>query len=292
MNGLPWITDSLDSFKRVIHSESRQVTVVMNGLLNHWLTQFVQNDWFIQKPGKWLLVMNVLLITNSLDSFKTDDSFQKPAMTVVMNGLLNHWLTRVVQTMIHSETSKWTVVMNGLLNHWLTRFVQTDDSSETRQVTVVMNGLLNHWLTRFVQTDDSFRNQGSDCCYERFTESLTSLDACKLLIQWESRQVTVVMNVLLNHWLTRFVQTTDSFRNQASDCCYERSAGGVHYSFAALVSVSAEMISSVLCWPVHGAGLNWHGSSCAACRWAVTPVRWVSVLSNVSILSNPLMCVC
>ncbi len=123
-----WIIDSLDSFKQLIHSETSQVTTVfMNGLLNHWLTWFVQtadsfrnessdyciyervseslthlirsNSWFIQKRVKWLLYLwTGFWIIDSLDSFKQ---------------------------LIHSETSQVTTVfMNGLLNHWLTWFVQ------------------------------------------------------------------------------------------------------------------------------------------------------------------------
>jgi len=120
--------------------------------------------------------------------------------------------------------------------------------SETKQVTVFMNESLNHWLTWFIQTPDSFRNKASDCLYERVTESLThlihsnawfiqkqskwqslwmshwiidSLNSIKRLIHSETKQVTVFMNESLNHWLTWFIQTPDSFRNKASDCLYE-----------------------------------------------------------------------
>ncbi len=40
---------STDSFKRLIHSETSQLAVVMNGPLNHWLTRFVQKRGFIQQ---------------------------------------------------------------------------------------------------------------------------------------------------------------------------------------------------------------------------------------------------
>ncbi len=32
----------------------------------------------------------------------------------------------------------------------------------------------------------------------------------------------VFMNESLNHWLTRFVQMADSFRNESRDCLHER----------------------------------------------------------------------
>ncbi len=111
-----------------------------------------------------------------------------------------------------------------------------------------MNESLNHWLTWFVQTADSFRNKASDFFYEWVIESLThlvcsnrwfiqkqskwllllmshwiigSLDSFKPLIHSETKQVTSFMNESLNHWLTWFIQTADSFRNKASHFLYE-----------------------------------------------------------------------
>ncbi len=155
-----WVIDSTDSFKRLIHSE---MTVFVNGLLNHWLTSFVQtadsfrnnclyewvtdslthlvrsNGWFVQK---WLSLWMGYWIIDSLDSFKR---LIHSEMTVFMNGLLNHWLTwfvqmadsfrndglyeRVTESSTHLIRSnswfiqKW-LFMNGLQNHWLTWFVQ------------------------------------------------------------------------------------------------------------------------------------------------------------------------
>ncbi len=43
------LNHSFDSFKWLIHSGMKQVTVFMNGLLNHWLTRFVQKHRFIHK---------------------------------------------------------------------------------------------------------------------------------------------------------------------------------------------------------------------------------------------------
>ncbi len=37
-----WIIGSLDSFKRLICSETKQATVLMKESLNHWLTRFIQ----------------------------------------------------------------------------------------------------------------------------------------------------------------------------------------------------------------------------------------------------------
>ncbi len=111
-----------------------------------------------------------------------------------------------------------------------------------------MNGPQNHWLTRFIQTADSFRNESIGCRYEWATESLThsihsngwfvqkrvnwlslwmghwiidSLDSFKWLIRSETSQLAVLMNGPLNHWLTRFIQTADSFRNESIGCPYE-----------------------------------------------------------------------
>ncbi len=57
-----WIIDSLDSFKRLIHSETKQVTVFMNESLNH----------------------------NSLDSFKRLIHSETKQVTVFMNESLTH----------------------------------------------------------------------------------------------------------------------------------------------------------------------------------------------------------
>ncbi len=178
----------MNSFKRLIHSETSQLAVLMNGPLNHWLTRFIQTrvNWLSLWMGHWII--------DSLDSFKR---------------------------LIHSETS---------------------------QLSVLMNGSLNHWLTRFIQTTDSFRNESIVCPYEWATESLThaihsngwfiqervnclslwmghwiidSLDSFKRLIHSETSQLSVLMNGSLNHWLTRFIQTTDSFRNESIVCPYE-----------------------------------------------------------------------
>ncbi len=58
-----------DSFKRLINSE---LTVLMNGPLNHWLTRFVQKGGFIQN---WLSLWMGHWIIDLLDSFKKVDSF-------------------------------------------------------------------------------------------------------------------------------------------------------------------------------------------------------------------------
>ncbi len=113
---------------------------------------------------------------------------------------------------------------------------------------VLINRPLNHWLTRFIQTADSFRNESIGCPYEWATESLThsihsngwfiqkrvnwlslwmghwiidSLDSFKRLIHSETSQLAVLINRPLNHWLTRFIQTADSFRNESIVCPYE-----------------------------------------------------------------------
>ncbi len=161
-----WIIDSLDSFKRLIHSETKQVTVFMNESLNHWLT------WLIQ----------------------TVDSFRNKA-----GDCLYEWVT---ESLTHLISFKQLI------------------HSETKQVTVFMNESLNHWLTWLIQTVDSFRNKAGDCLYECHW-IIDSLDSFKRLIHSETKQVTVFMNESLNHWLTWFIQTTDSFRNKVGDCLYE-----------------------------------------------------------------------
>ncbi len=174
-----------------------------------------------------------------------------------MNGPQNHWLTRFIQTADSFRTSQLAVVMNGPLNHWLTRFIQTADSFRNESIGCPYDGPLNHWLTRFIQTADSFRNESIGCPYEWATESLThsihsngwfvqkrvnwlslwmghwvidSLDSFKRLIRSETSQLAVLMNGPQNHWLTRFIQTADSFRNESIGCPYESATESLTHS--------------------------------------------------------------
>ncbi len=61
----------INSFKRLIHSETSQLAVLMNRPLNHWLTRFIQKrvSWLSLWIGHWII--------DSLDSFKNVDSFSK-----------------------------------------------------------------------------------------------------------------------------------------------------------------------------------------------------------------------
>ncbi len=42
------VIHSTDSFKQLINSETKQVTVFMNESVIHWITWFIQNHVFIQ----------------------------------------------------------------------------------------------------------------------------------------------------------------------------------------------------------------------------------------------------
>ncbi len=195
------IIDSLDSFKRLIRSETSQLAVVMNGPLNHWLTRFIQtadsfrnesigcpyewateslthsihsNGWFVQKRVNWLSLWMGHWIIDSLDSFKRLIRSETSQLAVLMNGPLNHWLTRFIQNgWFVQKRVNWLSLWMG---HWV---IDSLDSfkrlirSETSQLAVLMNGPQNHWLTRFIQTADSFRNESIGCPYESATESLT-----------------------------------------------------------------------------------------------------------------------
>ncbi len=193
-----WVAESLtrDSNKQLIHSETKQA--LMNESLNHWLVIHT-NSWFIQKPSKPLWMSHWIIdswFIQTADSFRNQD---------LMNESLNHWL------MIH--TNSWFIQKPSKplwMNHWI----------------------IDSW---FIQTADSFRNQASP--YEWITESLTR-DSYKQLIHSETKQA--LMNESLNHrlvihtnswfilnpskplWISHwiidswFIQTADSFRNQAS----------------------------------------------------------------------------
>ncbi len=136
-------------------------------------------------------------------------------------------------------------------SHWIIGSLESFKHlirSETKQATVLMKESLNHWLAQVIQTAHSIRNEASDCSYEGVTESLAhsihsngsfdqkrskqlslwrshwiigSLDSFKRLIRSEMKQATVLMKESLNHYLSQYVQTADSFRNEESDCLYE-----------------------------------------------------------------------
>ncbi len=232
-----WIIDSLDSFKHVdsfsnessdgpyervteslthsirsnmwIHSETSQVTVLMNESLNHWLTRFVQTRGFIQKRVKWRSLWTSHWIIDSLDSFKHVDSFRNESSGGPYERVTES-LTHSIRsnTWIHSETSQVAVLMNESLNHWLTRFVQTGGFIQKRVKWLSL--WTSHWIIDSLDSFkhvDSFSNESSDGPYERVTESLTHSIRSNTWIHSETSQVTVLMNESLNHWLTRFVQT-------------------------------------------------------------------------------------
>ncbi len=265
----------MNSFKQLIHSETSQLAVLMNGPLNHWLTRFIQmadsfrnesigcpyewateslthsihsNGRFIQKRVNCLSLWMDHWIIDSLDSFKRPIHSETSQLSVLMNGPLNHWLTRFIQTadsfrnesigcpyeratesLTHSiHSNGWFIQkrINWLslwTSHWI---IDSLDSfkrlihSETSQLTVLMNESLYHWLTQFIQTADLFRNESIGCPYEWATESLTHSIHSNGWFS-ETSQLAVLMNGPLNHWLTRFIQTADSFRNESIVCPYE-----------------------------------------------------------------------
>ncbi len=84
-----WITESFlstDSFKRLIHSGTKHLTV------NEWITEsFIQpipsNGWFIQEQSIWLLMSEAL--NHLFNRFhQTADSFRNKAFDCV-----NEWIT-------------------------------------------------------------------------------------------------------------------------------------------------------------------------------------------------------
>ncbi len=238
-----WITDSLNSFKLLIHSETKLKWLFANESLNHWLTQFVQN-WIVSETKlKWLFTNESL--NHWLTQFvQTADSFRNKAEMT-----LHEWVTESLTHSIRSncwfiQKQSWNDSLR--MSHWITQFIQNcgffqkqswNDSSR-----------MNHWLTQFVQTANSFRNKAEMTLHEWVTESLThsihsncwfiqkqswndssrmshwitdSLNSFKLLIHSETKLKWLFTNELLNHWLTQFVQTADSFRNKAEMTLHE-----------------------------------------------------------------------
>ncbi len=107
------------------------------------------------------------------------------------------------------------------MSHWIINSLNSFKlliHSETKLKWLFTNELLNHWLTQFVQTADSFRNKAEMTLHEWVTESLNSF---KLLIHSETKLKWLFTNESLNHWLTQFVQTADSFRNKAEMTLHE-----------------------------------------------------------------------
>ncbi len=141
-----WITDSLNSFKLPIHSETKLKWLFTNESLNHWLTQFVQ----------------------------TADSFRNKAEMT-----LHEWVT---ESLTHSIRSNCRFIQkqswndSSRMSHWITDSLNSFKlliHSETKLKWLFTNESLNHWLTQFVQTADSFRNKAEMTLHEWVTESLT-----------------------------------------------------------------------------------------------------------------------
>ncbi len=190
-----WIIHLTSSFKWLIHTETKQLTVVMNKSLNHWLTWFIQTADSFPKQSKWLSLWTSLWIIDSLESFK--------------------WP-------IHSETKQVTVFMNESLNHWLTWVIQMADSFRNKASDCLYERVseslthLSHSNGRFIPKQSKWLSLWTSLWI------IDSLDSFKWPIHSETKQVTVFMNKSLNHWLTWFIQMADSFWNKASDYLYER----------------------------------------------------------------------
>ncbi len=155
-----WIIDSLDSFKRLIRSETGQLAVLMNGPLNHWLTRFIQtadsfrngsivcpyewateslthsihsNGWFVQKRVNWLSLWMGHWIIDSLDSFKRLIRSETGQLAVLMNGPLNHWLTRFIQKRRFAQKRNTAVCCSETHNSSAVALIATIFVSEIEQ---------------------------------------------------------------------------------------------------------------------------------------------------------------
>ncbi len=167
--------DSTDSFKQLIHSETKHLTV------NEWVIEIQpihSNDWFIQKQSIWLLMSESLRFNRFI---QTTDSFRNKHLTV------NEWVIEIsndsFKRLIHSETKHLTV------NEWVIEIQLIHSNklihSETKHLTVnewvieIQPIHSNDWFIQkqsiwllmseslrfnwFIQTTDSFRNKAFDC---------------------------------------------------------------------------------------------------------------------------------
>ncbi len=191
-----WITDSLDSFKQLIHSETKQVTV-FNGWVTDSLTHSVRsNSWFILKQSKWLSLWMIHWFIDSLDSFKQLIHSETKQVTV-FNGWVTDSLTHSVRSnsWFIQKQSKW---LSLWMSHW---FIDSLDSfkqlihSETKQVTV-FNGWVTESLTHSVRSNSWFILKQSKSLWMShwITDSLSSF---KQLIHSKTKQVTC-----LYEWVT------------------------------------------------------------------------------------------
>ncbi len=169
-----------------------------------------------------------------------------------MNQSLNHRLSQFnSNSWFHSSNeARW---LSLWMSHWIISSLNSIKlliHSVMKLATLFMNQSLNHQLSPFNQTPDSFSNEASDSLYESVTESSASLNSIKLMIHSVMKQhysdclwishwiigslnsikllihsvmklVTLFMNESLNHQLSQFNQTPDSFSNEASDSLYE-----------------------------------------------------------------------
>ncbi len=191
------IIHSTNSFKHLIHSETKQV--LMNESLNHWLTIHT-NSWFIQKQSKSLWMSHWIIdswFIQTADSFKslwmshwiidswfiqTADSFRNKAKQVLMNESLNHWLMIHINSWFVQKQSTYEWVTESLTHDSYKQLIH----SETKQV--LMNESLNRWL--MIHTN-------SWLIQVLMNESLNHW----LMIHTNSWFIQVLMNESLNHWL-------------------------------------------------------------------------------------------
>ncbi len=190
----------------------------MSESLNHWVTWFVQK-LLIHSETKQVTPLNerATWIIESLDSFKTVDSFRNEA-----GDSLNE---RVTESLIHLIVPKLLIhfrneagdSLNERVTESLSHLIRSKPliHSETKQVTLLMSESLNH------ESLDSFKNRWFIQKRSRWLSYWAShwINWVTWFVQnhWfiQKRSRWLSNERVTNHWVIDSFKTIDSFRNEA-----------------------------------------------------------------------------
>ncbi len=149
------------------------------------------------------------------------------AKLIIINGYLFNYLFIYSFIYLFNEIiiliSNWNWQITVLMCMSYSHSVPSNSWAIQKQSkTVFMSESLNHRLTWFSQMAASFRNKARLSLWVSHW-IIDSLDSLKWLLHSETKQVvTVFMNESLNHRLTWFVQTVDSYSNESLQCYVQR----------------------------------------------------------------------
>ncbi len=238
----------MNSFKRLIHSETSQLSVLMNGPLNHWLTRFIQTAYSFRNES---IVCPYEWATESLTH------------SIHLNGWFIQKRVNCLSLWMGHESLTHSIHSNG----W---FIQ-------KRVNC-LSLWMGHWIIDSLDSfkPDSFRNESIVCPYEWATESLThSIQSNGWFIQKRVNWLSLWMG----HWI---IDSLDSFKllihqNESIGCPYEWATESLTHSIHSNTWIRSETKHCVCCSETHNSCCVFDRNYCRQRNSAKT----VNILSKI-----------